>query len=266
VLEVQARYELAVAEEIAAINALDSAREALQAITGAAPGKLSIVVEDLPLAGPDPQDMAAWVDLALKQNLQLLSAQAAEQVAREEITRQRAGHLPSLDLVAGTRYDAFGGGSFGSRDSTVNRIGVRLNVPILNGGLATAQTREAEQRHIQASEHRAQTQRTVERAARNAYRGVTAGISSVLAFKQAVAFNEAALQAVEISYDAGKRTIQDVFSAQSNRYRSLRDYADSRYNYLLNIVRLKFVVGSLGVSDLEQMNTYLTAAARQPRQ
>ncbi|MGH8640626.1 MAG: TolC family outer membrane protein [Burkholderiales bacterium] len=266
VLEVQARYELSVAQEITALNALDSAREALQAIIGTAPGKLNMLVEKLPLTMPDPEDMTAWVNLALKQNLSLLAAQAAEQVAREEVTRQRAGHLPTVDLVAGLRYDTLGGGSFGARDQTVNRIGVRLNVPILNGGLVSALTREAEQRHIQANESRTQTQRTVERAARDAYRGVTAGIASVQAFKQAVTFSDAALKSVEISYEAGKRTIQDVFAAESSFYRALRDYADARYNYLLNIVRLKFVVGSLGVSDLEQMNTYLTAAARQPRQ
>jgi outer membrane protein len=257
VLEVQARYELSVAQEITALNALDSAREALQAIIGAAPGKLNMLVEKLPLTMPDPQDMTAWVNLAVKQNLSLLAAQAVEQIAREEVTRQRAGHLPSLDLVAGMRYDSIGGGSFGARDQTVNRIGVRLNVPILNGGLVSALTREAEQRHVQANESRTQTQRTVERAARDAYRGVTAGIASVQAFQQAVEFNQAALKAVEISYEAGKRTIQDVFSAQSNLYRALRDHAEARYSYLTNVLRLKQVVGALTLNDLERINAYL---------
>jgi outer membrane protein len=259
VLEVQARYELSVAQEITAANAVDSAREALQAITGTAHGTLNTVVEKLPLAPPDPQDMTAWVNLALKQNLRLLAAQAVEEIAREEVTRQRAGHLPSLDLVAGYRFDSFTGGSFGARDSSVNRIGVRLNVPLLNGGLVSALTREAEQRHIQASEQRAHSQRTVERAARDAYRGVIAGIGSVQAFKQAVTFNEAALQSVETSYEAGKRTIHDVLTQQSNLYRAKREYGDSRYNYLLSILRLKMAVGALTLGDLEQINAHLIA-------
>lgn len=261
VQEVQARYDLSVAQEITAINKLDSAREALHALTGGVHEALSMVVEQLPLAAPDPQDMAPWVNMALQQNLKLLAAQAVEETAREEVTRQRAGHLPSLDLVASHRFDDVGGGSFGERKSKDNSVGVRLNIPLLSGGLVIAQTHEAEQLYIQTREQRMQTQRAVERAARDAYRGVTASISIVQALKQAVTSNETALEAVDAGYEAGTRTIVDVLNAQSNLYRAKHDYADARYNYLLNTLLLKQAVGALIPKDLEQMNAYLTAPA-----
>ena len=169
--------------------------------------------------------------------------------------------LPSLDLVASRRFDTFTGGSFGARDSALSLFGVRLSVPISNGGLVSASTREAQQLFIQASEQRAQTKNTVERAARDAYRGVTASISTVQAFKQVVTFNEAALVSAETSYEVGKRTIQDVLSVQSDLYRAKRDYGNARYNYLLSVLRLKEAVGALVPEDLEQMNAYLTARA-----
>jgi len=261
VLELQASYDLSVAKEVSAVNAFYSAREALQALTGGIHEKLNAVVQDLPLDVPDPQDMAPWVLLAQQQNLKLLAAKAAEQLAREEVTRQGAGHLPSLDLVASHRVDVFGGGSFGARDSTVSLIGMRLNVPLLSGGLVSALTREATQLYIQATEQRVQTERAVERAVRDAYRAVTSSISTVRAFKQVVVFNEAALQAVQTSYEAGKRTIQDVHTAQSNLHRAMREYGEARYNYLMNILRLKEGVGALTPEDLEQLNTYLAASA-----
>jgi outer membrane protein len=260
-LEVQASYDLSVAGEVTAVHTLYSARDALQGITGSVHEALSIVVDKLPVVAPDPQEMTPWVTLALEQNLKLLAAQAAEEIAREEVTRQSAGHLPSLDLVASHRVDEFGGGAFGSRDSTVSMVGVQLNVPLFSGGLVSALTREAAQLYMQAKEQRVQTQRAVERAARDAYRAVIASISSVQAFKQAVTFNEAALEAVETSYEAGKRTIQDVRGAQSNLYRAKREYGQARYGYLLNILRLKVAVGALTPRDLEQMNAYLTAPA-----
>ena len=259
VQEIQARYDLSVAQEITAVNKLDSARDALHALTGGEHEILSRVVEQLPLAAPDPQDMALWVNMALQQNLELFAAQAVEETAREEITRQRAGHMPSLDLVASYRLDDVGGGSFGERKSKESSVGVQLNVPLLRGGLVNAQTREAAQLYIQAREQRMQTQRAVERAARDAYRGVTASISTVQALKQAVVSNQAALEAVEGGYQVGKRTVVDVLDAQSNLYRAKHNYADTRYNYLLSTLRLKQAVGALIPKDLEQINTNLIA-------
>jgi outer membrane protein len=259
VLEVQASYDLAVANEVTAINALYSAREGLRALTGVVHEELHVVAEGFPLEAPEPHDMTPWVQLGQRQNLKLLAAQATEQIAREEVARQSAGHLPSLDLVVSHRVDAFGGGGFGARDSTISLIGVRLNVPLLSGGLVSALAREAAQLYIQATEQRVQTQRAVERAVRDAYRAVLASISMVRASKQGVTFNEAALEAVQTSYEAGKRTIQDVHSAQSNLYRAKRNYAEARHNYLLNVLQLKEAVGALAPGDLEQVNAFLTA-------
>ena len=55
----------------------------------------------------------------------------------------------------------------------------------------------------------------------------------------------------------GTRNIVDVLQAQQRLYSSQFDYADSRYNYLLNLMRLKQVAGTLDAEDLKELNSFM---------
>ena len=101
-----------------------------------------------------------------------------------------------------------------------------------------------------------------ERQSRDAFRGVTASISTVNALKQAVTSNQAALESAEAGNEVGTRTMIDVLDAQSNLFRAKRDYARARYDYLLNTLRLKQAAGTLSPKDLESINGYLAAATQ----
>lgn len=257
VQEAQARYDLTVAQAISADNLLDSQDEAVRELTGAQHEHLSGLGETLPLAVPEPNDMAQWVDTALKQNLQLSAAQAALQTAQDEISRQRAGHLPSVDLVGSHAFQNIGGGSFGGRENTDDSVALQLNVPLFSGGLVSSRTREAVQLKEQSREQLEQIRRATERQSRDAFRGVMASISTVTALKQAVTSNQTALEAAQAGNEVGTRTLVDVLDAQSNLFRAKRDYARARYDYLLNTLRLKQAAGTLAPKDLEQVNGFL---------
>ena len=66
--EAQARYDLAVSEEIKAKNLLEDAYEALREITGVTHKNLQLLGPDLPLISPDPASPEQWVQTALGQN------------------------------------------------------------------------------------------------------------------------------------------------------------------------------------------------------
>jgi len=262
VQEAQARYDLAVAQAINADDLLASSDEAVRELTGAQHDTLLALGETLPMLTPEPNDMAQWVDTSLKQNLQLSAAQAALRTAQDEVHRQRAGHLPSMDLVGSHGFEDVGGGAFfGARESTDSRIALRLNVPLFSGGLVSSRTREAVHLREQSREQVEQTRRATERQSRDAFRSVTASISTVTALKQAVASNQIALEAAEAGNEVGTRTLVDVLDAQSNLYRAKRDYARARYDYVLSTLRLKQAAGMLSPKDLELINGFLVAAA-----
>jgi outer membrane protein len=269
--EAQAGYDLSVAQEIEAQNLLDDAREALHEVIGEDPGAIAKLREQIPLLSPEPADIAAWADQALVQNLRVAAASAAVDTAREEIDRQAAGHFPTLDLVGSHGFDTTdgrfsnvvvdqtgrtGSGGFGDEfDGT--SIGLELAVPIFSGGAVVSQTREAAERHQQAIEQREQARRESYRRTRVAFLGVVSGISRIKALKQAVQSSIVSVSSTKAGLEVGTRTAVDVVVTEQALFRTRRDYARARYNYLLDTLRLKFAAGTLTSGDLAAVNGFL---------
>ena len=257
VQEAQTGFDRAVADSVAAEHQLRDAREALQEVTGILHDCLAALSADIPLITPDPSDEQQWIELALSRNPTLLSNEKAVQVAKDEIQRQAAGHLPTLD-AQGNHNFATSGGRFGSADIEDNIVGLNLNFPIYQGGRVNSKTREAEHRYRQAIASLNEQKRTVHRAASKAYLGVVAGISRVKALRQALKSAETGLAATQAGFNAGRRTALDIIVAERELLGAQRDYARTRYDYLLDSLRLKQAVGSLSPQDLRQVNNWLT--------
>jgi outer membrane protein len=254
--EAQAGYDAAVAAEIAARNGLDIAREALREITGQEPQAPATLQEEVPLLSPDPADIGKWVEKASTQNLTLLAAEAAARAAAEELNRREAGHYPSLDLVANHSYSDTTDDPTGN-EYTNTSIGVQLSVPLYSGGLTSAQSSEARALYLQAQESLEAQRRATVREVRSAYLGITAGISQVLARKQALSSAQTALEATQAGFEVGTRTAVEVLNSQQVRYSAQRDYARARYDYLLASLRLKQAAGSLSEEDITLVNGWL---------
>lgn len=255
--EAQARYDASVAQEIAAENQLNSAHEVLRELTGRGYEALVPLDEEMPLLSPEPNDIDAWVKTSQEQNLQLLAAEAAVRAAREETNRRRAGHYPTFDLVASHGYsDTMDSPTFGT-ERTDTTIGLQMSLPLYSGGLTSSRTREAEYLYNQAQDTLERQRRASVRQTRDAYLGVIAGISQVKAFRQALSSARTALQATQAGFEVGTRTAVDVLDSQRELYRAQRDYARSRYDYVLASLRLRQAAGTLSEADVNQVNRWL---------
>lgn len=262
VKESQAQYDQAVASEIAANNALSASREALWALANEYPEALSKLKEDIPLVTPEPDVKEEWVDKALADNLSLLAAQFQSEAAQREIGVQRSGHYPTLSLTASHGYNdaenqIFGAVTVGESESETTTVGVSLSIPIFSGGGVRAQVKEAVYRRDAARENQEAVRRQVVQQTRNAYQNVIADISRVKALQQALVSSEAAYRATEAGFEVGTRNAVEVLLSLRNTFSARRDYAQARYDYLLDTLRLKQAAGSLTVADLQAVNRLL---------
>jgi outer membrane protein len=257
VQEAQAGYDRAVADWIQAENLLENAREALRELTNEYHQTLLKLGEEIPLIAPVPPDIDRWIAKSLEQNLRLAAAFQATKVARQEIARQSAGHRPTLDLIASHGFSTTGG-RFGQADIDSSAIGLEFNLPIYQGGQVNSRTREAQHRHEEALARLEQERRAAHRQAHDAYLGVIAGISRVKALRQAVISNQISIEATQAGFEVGTRTGVDVVNAQREVFRAKRDYAQSRYNYILDTLHLKRAAGMLTPTDLTPINTWLS--------
>jgi outer membrane protein len=266
VQESQAAYDQAVAREIASKRELATARELLREITGEYVPALSAPGEDFPLTPPSPSDQASWVDMALAQNLSLVSSRFDEKIARDEIAFRRTGHYPTLDLIASSQHSKsdsernVAGGPFNPADSDFDSDSIRLQLtlPIFAGGGTSSRVREAVYLHRASQEQLQRVARETERGARDAYLGVLSEISRVQALEQAVESSRTALEATQAGFDVGTRTIVDVLDSQFALYVAITNYYQSRYDYIGNALLLKQSAGSLRIQDLEEIDRWLT--------
>ncbi|MBT8081455.1 MAG: TolC family outer membrane protein [Gammaproteobacteria bacterium] len=265
VQESQAAYDQSIASEIAAKRVLATAREFLREITGEYVAELSAPQEDFPLQSPDPSSEREWVDLSLSQNLSLVASRLDERLARDEISFRRNGHYPSVELVArsgerDTESDrSFNNSPFipADSDGQQDSIAIEFNLPLFAGGATSSRVKEAVYLHRASREQLQRVTRETERLARDAYLGVISEMSRVQALKQAVASSSTALEATQAGFEVGTRTIVDVLNSQFALYAAITNYEQSRYDYIMNVLRLKQAAGTLQVQDLEEIDTWL---------
>ena len=258
VYEAQARYDIAVSDELNAEKLLYDAHEALHRLTGVEVQDVEVLKAEIPLVVPEPADPEKWTKTALEQNPLLLASIAAASAAKDQVEVQRSGHYPSLDVIARYQYrDNNFGGTGLPIERNDSAIGLQLNVPIFQGGLISSQARQASYQYIQAREDQIDQLREVRLQTRDSYRGVAVEISKVKALKQAILSSEKALSASQAGFEAGTRTIVDVLDSQRELLRAKRDHASSRYEYLLNTLRLKQAAGFVQDSDIAQISEML---------
>lgn len=253
--DARARTALKESDVIAAENDLADKKQALREIVGKMPANLSTLPATIPLDAPEPKDPEQWVNASLENNLLLQARLMAVEVARQEIGRQKAGYFPTLDLAYSRNVNETGGSLFGG-GSTVNtnQMMLRLTVPIYEGGLTSALTGQAVKHHESAREDLERDRRQVERQARSAYLGVMSGMVRVDALRQSVAALESARKLKDEGYKAGLNTVLAVLDAERDLYAARRDAAQARYDYQLNVLRLKQAAGTLGEEDLLRLS------------
>ncbi len=255
--ESQAAYDLATASEIVAQNNLAISHQALRELTGELPQELAVLGEQMTLQSPEPAKLDDWVNNALQNNFKLMAAEAATTVALQGMEQQRANRHPTLDLVASYGNTDYSGSSTTEREQTDTSLGLQLNIPLYQGGGISAGIKRANAQLAQAKDALEQQRRATQREASDAYLSVLAGISRVKALQQAVVSSESALNATEAGYEVGTRTTVDVLNARRELFRTQRDFARARYDYILANLRLQQATGTLDIKDVEQVNAWL---------
>lgn len=255
--EAQARYDLVLAQEIAASNDLRVKKLALDQLVGRAGANPKPLAA--PVALPDvlPADPEAWVSQAQTNHPLVRQAEKAFEIADMEVKKAEAGHKPTLDLIGQYQVARGPNSNFptaGNVRTNTGTIGVQFNLPLYAGGAISNRVKETVALAEKARADRESAQRNVAQAIRSAYFGVLSGASQVKALEAAEASSQSALDANKLGYQVGVRINIDVLNAQSQLFQTKRDLAVARYNVLVGQLRLKQAGGVLKADDLQPVN------------
>jgi outer membrane protein len=224
----------------------------LRAITGEYHHSLSTLQENTPLQSPEPNDIEEWTKLALEQNLNLVSTRYFVQQSRDVVDLQRSGNKPTLYFNTSYSHN-----DSDSQTTDTTTYGVQFAMNLFNGGTTSANIQQAQYNLTRAMENLEKARRTTQQSVRSAYLGVLSAISQVKALQQAVVSSESRLKASEAGFEVGTRTTVDVLDARRELFNSQRQYARSRYDYILQLLKLRQAAGTLSTEDLNRVNNWL---------
>ncbi|MGH1372410.1 MAG: TolC family outer membrane protein [Cellvibrionaceae bacterium] len=267
--EAQAAYDNATATTLEAQGNLGIAFEELEVLTGRSHEQVAPLVETFPVIKPEPMERHEWVDFALQNNYSLKVAQLNSDAAKQNARSKASGHMPTitasynyLDREDSNTDIIIDGNTVlepDSRTSDQSTIAVQLDVPIFSGMRVSGQRRQAYQQHMQAQELYNKTQRDIVQGARSLHLSVVTNVAQVKARQQAITSSTSALEATQAGYEVGTRNLVDVLVAQRNVYQAQRNYDDTRYGYIVNMLRLKEVAGNLTPEDVLKLTQWLDA-------
>ncbi|WP_342631822.1 TolC family outer membrane protein [Marinobacter alkaliphilus] len=263
VYEARASYDDSKSQRIAAENQLNVAREQLARLTGEYAEDLENLRENFPLGRPEPMDPSAWENTALEQNWVIQSARYQLNANEANLKVAKSGHLPTLDLFASYgKSELDGVNSPQQQEGTQGVIGLELNVPLYMGGGTQAGVRQQRSLVTAAQEDLNTTRRDVRVNTRSLFLTVNNNVETASALEQTIISRRSALDATRAGYDVGTRNIVEVLDAERAYYVALRDYANARYDYVINTLQLKQAAGTLSPQDLIELNNWLSANAR----
>jgi len=256
--EAQARFDLVVAQEIAADNDLRVKKLALDNLVGkanAAPKPLATPVV-LPAISPDSVEQ--WVQQAEEASPAILQSRTNLDVARLETEKAKAGHLPTLDLTASYSQSRSPNNLTGVQTRSNNTtVGLQFNLPLFAGFATQNRIKETLSLEEKAQADLEATRRAVGQGTRSAFFGVVSGLSQVKALEASEQSSQLALDANKLGYQVGVRINIDVLNSQSQLFQTKRDLAQARYNVLLGSLRLRQANGTLKPEDLQGVNAVL---------
>ena len=259
--DAQARFDLAVSQEIAAQSDLEIKKRALQQIIGKFPDRLTPLRHSIELSPPQPNAMEQWVTRAEDQNFAVRVQQSALKIASEEIERNRAGHYPTLNMVGNVGKNSssiFTSGPVTYASDTIDRsVGLQLSIPLYAGGGINSLVRQAIANQEKARHDLENARRTAALLAQQSYLGVTNGMAQVKALQAALVSSQTALDSNKLGYQVGVRIEIDVLNAQQQLFSTMRDLAQARYDTLVNGLKLKAAAGTLTEEDVETVNRLL---------
>lgn len=265
--EAQAGYDLAVAQRIADEGQLGIARELLAVLTGSTHSNLWVLEDEFQVADPTPTESEAWVTFARENNFDIKAALLAREAAQRGARAAASEHLPTVDLrlsYTDSESDVVQEDvTSGDVDDFPNNqargiVALDLTVPVFTGGFTSASRRQAAAQYDTQLAFYRGTVRTVTQETRASYIRVMSDVARTRARAQAVISTRSALEAAEVGYDVGTRNVVDVLRAQQEFFSAVRDFENSKIDYVVDLTELKRLAGTLSPEDVYELNRWLT--------
>ena len=264
--EARAAYDLSRATRLSDEGNLGVALERLSVLTGQRHDNVWLLKEDYPVVNPDPMEKEEWVNFALDNNYTVKATAYGRDAANERAKASKSEHAPKLGARLGyddsrsniDRDDGAISSNFDQNQSG-GSVSLNLSVPIYSGGFISASRRQAYEEFNRTQENYAGAVRNTVQATRALHLQTTVDVATTKARRLAITSSQSAYDATQAGYEVGTRNIVDVLNVQQSLFSAVRDYANARYQYVIDMLKLKNQAGLISPKDVYELNQWLEA-------
>lgn len=267
--DAQAGYDSSAAQEIQATNDLINRKNIFRNLTGLDPEQIQSIKDTINLETPKPANVDTWSVMAESGNLNVKVADKQVAMADEDVNIAISGHLPTLNVIGSYQYQGTGSLDSSTLNTSndgsnipgtplssysVGSLGAQVTVPVYQGGGVNAQVRQARANLVAAKQQMVSVERQTDQNTRNTYWQVQNGVNIVKAQETALKSAKTKLDSDQLGYQVGVRNSVDLVNSQKNYYQTFQTYQQSRYQYLMARIQLRYLSGSVNPDFVKQIN------------
>ena len=255
--DAEARYDLILSKEVENKYNLEIKIQALKRIVGIEPDGLSFLKEDTPLRVPEPESLEGWIEIGKKHNPILKSYAYKVDNNKEELKKNKGQRLPTVDLVAGYSWTNTISEYVKTQTIAYRSIGIQVNIPVFSGGYISAKVEESQATFEQTKKEYENALLDDVQKLTEAFLGLKGSIVKIDSLLTAIRSASISLASNKKGLIAGVRTIVDVLNAERELEDVRGKLIQARYDYIMNMVKLKFYAGTLSEEDVLIINQWL---------
>lgn len=264
VYQVQASYDVSIANQLRNEDLLGEAKDRLSLIVGGFSSDLWQLRETFKPAALDPPQAEEWLLAAMQNSPNIKVAEANKNATEAAYKSARSHYLPKFYTEITYNESDINTGEIDNRvpldyDSTIDgaSIAFNLSIPLYSGGRDSALSRQTKFQYEAAVRSYDGTIEETRRRVYTLHRAILSIINRMTANEKAVQSTEKALRAMRLRYDTGIGDVNDLLEAQRAYYNAIRDFNNARYEYISKSAELRLTAGLLSPSAIYRLNTEL---------
>ena len=262
--EAQGKYELALSDSVAAEAELQLKIAALEQIIGPfSEFGIPFLVSDVQSISLDKKSLDQWITEAERSSPAVHAAESALEAATREVEKQRAGHQPTVDLVATYGRNGQSAGTFPGQngfDTSQRAVGIQINIPLYSGGTQSGKVDEAIAMQEKARHDLEAARRAARLNTKQAWFGWHSARSRQLAARQTASAALLGMKVADTGNMNGLKTAADLLQAKQQFLTARRDFSKAGYDMAVSFAKLKAATGQLDEEDIHLLNSRMVAA------
>ncbi|MBN8605945.1 MAG: TolC family outer membrane protein [Caulobacterales bacterium] len=243
VAQSQARLAQARTQLVQGQGALAAAVQAYQRLVGRPPSGLVA-----PSMTPGlPTDLQSALDISVDNSPVLIGAMADTRLADANVDVAAAQGRMNVTLEAGTSM----GADFNddTTESTTDSVGVRVSVPLFQGGAIRSRTRAQRALRSASNLDLAAAQRSVQEAVTNAWTGLASARAAVDSARDQVEAAELAYEGVTLEQETGLRSTVEVLDQEADLLTARIALAQAERDLVVAERQMLAAIGTLSIPE-----------------